>query len=375
MPIHNPNQQQNQQQQNLWSAQVFKGSRKRSNQFGTDLNQLLRVEPMSDRVRKIIKHSYPDAQVDNNGDILLSELRIFMATPAFDSWMQKFSATGLEIKCDRHTILEKSEQMLDRYGNIRNHMKPCGEACPMRDDPLGVECSLGCTHSGRLMFYIYDLFLEGIEKPCYLDTHSWKDIQSIPAQLELVMERYGSIKTAMCPTFRNQIVFTLSRSQVDIKRPMTDKSKTYTIPGTNQTKPCRTGKKTDGTTWALSLDLCPEWTQEFNNWNLATQVRAMGYAPAQHLLEGIIDVSARVVNAVPVLPPAVEEETVEQVMSEQDRHDFKVLLAKNGWGVNIAQEVKKQFGVERPGLVPSSRIDELYAIAEDAELAKTYQAK
>jgi hypothetical protein len=386
MPIYNPNSNQQKQQQNLWSAQVFKGKRKRPNSsgkliYGEDLNQLLRVEPMSDRVRKIIQNSYPDAQIDNNGDILLSELRIFMATAdpdkTFESWMQKFSTTGLEIRCDRHTILEKSEQMLDRYGNPRNHMKPCGEVCPMRDDPIGVDCTLGCTHSGRLTFYIYDLFLEGIEKPCYLDTHSWEDIQSIPTQLELVLNRHGSIKTAMCPTFRNQIVFVLSRSQVDIKRPMTDKNKTYTIPGTGQIKQSRTGKKTDDKTWALSLDLYPQWVQDFDAWNMAQEVKKLGYAPSPRLLEstGVIDVTSRSVPMA-ALAPSTEDGTIEQMMTEPAKEQLQQLLKEAGWAARpecFVQLIKERFGVERFGLVPFSRVADLYAIAANAQLARTYK--
>jgi hypothetical protein len=384
MPIYNPNSNQQKQQQNLWSAQVFKGTRKRGNQFGPDLNHLLRVEPMSDRIRNILLDAYPEAELDaNKEDILLPELRVFMATAdpekTFETWMQKFNATGLEIKCDRHTILEKSEQIKDRYDNIRNRMMPCNKPCPMRDDPLGVECELGCAHSGRLMFYIYDLFLLGIEKPCYLDTHSWKDIQSIPTQLNLVMERYGSIKNAMCPTFRNQIVFNLSRSQVDIKRPMleTDKSKIYKIPGTGQTKQLRTGKKTDSKTWAISLDLHPQWVQDFDAWNMAQEVKKLGYAPSPRLLEstGVIDVPSRSVPMA-ALAPSTEDGTIEQMMTEPAKEQLQQLLKEAGWAAKpecFVQLIKERFGVERFGLVPFSRVADLYAIAANAQLAKTYK--
>lgn len=326
MPINGLTQRSDRTQKSVYYAGVLhKGTRKINGQFGKDLNELFRFEPFSDLARKALLAAYPTAQLDKNEDVLLPYLDVFAVSgevdKTFETWMKGWDASSLKRVCDRKTIVSELAEYTDRYGQPRSRQEPCNKPCPMANDPVGVECELGCTQQGELKFYLYlpQLLEQGIDlqMPVRMTLTGYSDLQGVYDSLLAIQEEYGSIKRSPfpCNTLGSVIPLVLRRTKVKIKRPVLDKASSYEVAG--QKKMGRSAKKADGVTWSVLIEVNPLFRSAFNAWNNAQFVLGQGFKPTQALLSqtGVIDIDS-VTPA--LLPAAIAKPSSEDIATQSD---------------------------------------------------------
>jgi hypothetical protein len=283
-----------------WAGKLYKGTRKQNGKFGSDLDEYFRFEPFSN-VARIALSKIEGAKKDNNDDVLIPYLDVFLASDRLDSTfkvsMKIWDGTGLAQTCDGTTITHKREEYKDSLG-CRTRIMTCHRPCAIASQPLGSLCPNKCKQEGELMFYVPQLINAGVELPVLLTVHAWSDLFSLLQCLEAIEGQYGSIKSSPfpCGTFGNIIPLILRRNKTKIRRPQITNSQ-------------RTGKKSLGEAWAATLSVNPMWRQAYLAWQQAVNVRALGYQPSASLLEltGVVHVNESPLMLPPSLPQTINE--------------------------------------------------------------------
>jgi hypothetical protein len=206
-----------------WAGKLYKGTRKQSGKFGSDLDEYFRFEPFCD-VARIALSKIEGARKDNNGDVLVPCLDVFLASntlsTTFKVNMKVWDGTGLAQTCDATNITANREEYKDSLGT-RTRMVTCNRSCAIASQPLGSLCPNKCKQEGELMFYVPQLINAGVELPILLTVHAWSDLFSLLQCLEAIEGQYGSIKSSPfpCGTFGNIIPLILRRNKTKIRRP------------------------------------------------------------------------------------------------------------------------------------------------------------
>lgn len=337
----------------MWSCTVSKGARKQGS-VGRDLNsELLRVTPCNHMVGNILKRHY-GVQPDENGDLLLPYLNIFLSSDkieeTFDCSMKLWSASRLEMVCDRQCVRQKIENYTDMFGNPRTRMREVNEPCVIADQELGVQCPRGCTQEGVLTFYIAELAKNGINQLAKMTLKAWTDLEGVNAQLEEIEEIYGSIKSAQIPSeeLGNMIPLILGRSIVKIKRPVLEMSGGKPVYSEVNGKVAkRTGKKTEATHWAISISVRPDFALKFSAFQTLILQKQLGYEPSLNLLEKA--------GLQPSLAPHTPIEEKSLPLSRLTNEEISILIRANGWtGSSIKAMLENDFLVGAIAEIPDS---------------------
>lgn len=260
---------------------VFKGDRKSEKSAGADLKSRLRITTTNTIARSILR-CYGDP--DSNGDILTEAIALYLpfdeVDRTFNCSMKAHTASGLEMICDRHTISKKCIPQKDAKGNTWRPLVDVEEVCPMRDKGFTGECPNKCAKEGQFYFYIKELLDRDMMLPARITVHGFEDITYLNTKLEEYRELIGSLTRSPFPAhqYRHKIPFILSRTQVKIKRPIVDKENNYV----------RTGKKTDGTTWALTLQIDPTWMELHRRWQLMEEFKNRQLPISQNVVMGLL---------------------------------------------------------------------------------------
>ncbi len=298
----------------LWAGKLYKGSRKPGkNAVGKDLGQLFRFEPFSSAARSAML-KVEGAKEDDNGDVLLLYLDIFAASEeinkTFNAECRLWDATGLVFVCDGTSIASKRESYTDEFGHQRTRMIPCGDPCPIADEPLGAQCPLKGKQEAELLFYVPQLIAEGIALPVQMTLHAWSDLFSVSECLDTIHATYGAIKSSPfpCGSFGNIIPLVLRRNLAKIKRPVIENDK-------------RTGKKADGKAWAIAISVNPVWHHAYVRWQQSIAVRGQLGGSSAEAARLYLEAVTLESPPIPSLPPATRTEKPALTPSEPDRPD------------------------------------------------------
>ena len=299
--------------------------------------------------------------------LYVDRLNIYLA---YEHWQKSFYTEmrrqqGRQIvwRCNRRQIFKESERYQDHFGGIRFRELPCNMPCQADPNNPNEDCRAGCKRYGDLFFYLWEFDDFNSFPLCRLRTKAYCDVSTIPRALKTIYETYGSVRTFSedMGQFKMNIPFTLSRTEVPIDRPITQKQ---TIQG--KTVWVRTGKKTEDSAWGLSLAIKPEWTEMVNARKEMKLVRSIGGTPSRRILTSAysdaIDVEYRPVYS---LPPSTPPDTSTPVCfadivaaasnddfyleeqddwqpSETDLDELRTAFARNKWRrAEILQLLKK----------------------------------
>ena len=178
---------------------VFKGDRKPATGygFGKDLNQKLRIATSNQVAATTLKQSRKYGHPNENGDFLADSINIYLpfdeVERTFSTNMKAYSASGLEIVCNRYTISKECIPTKDAKGNVFRPIVDVSKECPMRGRGIGEECPNKCVKEGKLYFYIQELMAVDMMYPVCLTTHSYEDLTYLTDTLTQFKEMIGSI--------------------------------------------------------------------------------------------------------------------------------------------------------------------------------------
>lgn len=275
---------------------VFKGARKTDRAAGKDLGDRLRIAT-DNKVAATILRRY--LTPDTNGDFYTESLNIYFpfdeCERTFDCSMKVYSASGLELVCDRSSIIQRCIREKDEKGNVWRPIREVNEPCPMRDRGFSGECPNKCVKEGQLFFYIRELMDYDQMLTARITVHGFEDITYLSTELEKYRQIFGSLTRSPFPSpmTKQKIPFILSRTEVEIKRPLMQNN-------------LRTGKKTTATTWALSLTVDPRWMALYSQWQIIQEMEKRAIAPDKNQLRSLLlgDATVRVIEAQAVeVPP------------------------------------------------------------------------
>jgi len=278
---------------------VFKGGKKSERSAGSDLKNKLRITSTNKAIAPILKqYSTPDV----NGDYLTESINIYLpfdeVERTFNCSMKAHSASGLEVVCDRHTISKRCVPTKDAKGNTWRPLIDVEDPCPMRGAGFVGDCPNKCVKEGQFYFYIRELLDRDLMLAARLTVHGFEDITYLNAKLEEYKQLIGSLTRSPFPAhqYRHKIPFILSRTEVKIKRPLLENN-------------LRNGKKTSGTTWALSLTIDPEWMELYRRWQLMEELRFRQLPVSNRAVLGLLTGDTSVIDAEiiteSVTPPAL----------------------------------------------------------------------
>lgn len=357
---------------------VFKGARKVNIQnrkkAGESLGDKYRIVCTNPRLLKILKAAY--GKPDQNGDILTDTLNVIFpfdeGDRTFNTSMVAYSHSGLDVVCDRHTITQESVQVKDGKGNIFRPIKPCSKPCPVADQPMGFECPKGCKPTGVLYFYLRELLEVDLMVPCKLTVNSYNDITYLSSRLEALKEEIGSITNSPFPCFRtrHKVPFTLTRSQITIKRP---------VVGTKEEGYKRTGKNANGTTWAVEVNPDHEFMILLQAWRMAEEMRNRQIQLPQRAITGLLGGDPAAVSYIDVdIVPTQEQPSPISLMpspinTEERRELFTIFLNENEWTKEAFQAMlNDEYGYTKTTEIMSHQIEDIKANAKDHKLRDRY---
>lgn len=304
---------------------VFKGDRKSERTAGKSLETQYRIVTNNPRFKKLLRvYGKPDS----NGDILTDEIRVIFPFDeperTFATAMKSYSASGLEVVCDREIISQKMVQETDAKGNVFRPIRQCSEPCPVADQPIGFQCPNRCQPTGELYFYIRELFEVGLMVPAKMTVHAYSDITYVSTQLERMRYELGSITNSPFPCYvtQHKVPFTLTRSEVQIKRPVVaGKQEGYK----------RTGKKAPGTAWAVEISPDENYLNLLQAWKQAQEMQRMQISLPQSAIAGLLNCDPTAIIDVQVV-----EEKPKVLPSKADRMRDRIL--------QLAQRYEQQTG-------------------------------
>lgn len=356
---------------------IFKGARKVSTRdrrkAGESLGEKYRIVCSNPRLLKILRSTY--GEPDANGDILTNTLNVIFpfdeADRTFNTSMVAYSHSGLDVVCDRHTITQESVQVKDGEGNIFRPIKPCSKPCPIADQPMGFQCPKGCKPTGVLYFYLKELLEIDLMTPCKMTVHSYNDITYISSRLEALKEEVGSITNSPFPCFRtrHKVPFTLTRSQITIKRP---------VVGSKEEKYRRTGKNANGTAWAVEINPDHEFMNLLQAWRMAEEMRNRQIQLPQRAIAGLLGGNAQAVQYIDVdvipnnqstethllMPPTIDSEQWVEIVKH---------FTSSGWNTTGLRELlNNQYGYTRGSEILTTQVSEIKAIATNPEFKQQY---
>lgn len=307
---------------------VFKGARKSDRGAGKSLDERYRIVTNNQRLKKLLSSLYgaPDA----NGDILTDTINVVFPFDeperTFETAMKAYSGSGLQVVCDRSIISQEAVEERDRRGNIFMPVKPCNKPCPVAGQPMGFKCSKGCSPTGMLYFYIRELFECSLMSPCKMTLRAYSDITYISSRLEALQSEIGSITNSPFPCFRtrHKVPFTLTRSEIEIKRP---------VVSSKQDGYKRTGKKADGKTWAVEINPDPDYMNLLQAWKLAEEMKAREISLPSTAIAGLLGGNAEAIECidVDVIPPQSHTLMPSTITDKERKELFRVFVNQNQW--------------------------------------------
>lgn len=255
----------------LVGIRVYKGDKKPEKGIGKDLEDKFRIECKNETINNIIKKHY--------GSMQPKSINVYLPYPdidrCFPSTMESYNASGVEFRCDGDRIYEETTQV-EQNGHIYRQKNEVDKPCLA--DGLINRCPK-CQKTGRLVFCIKEVFDSGfVNQSGMLTVHSFTDLTALTAQLSRHLQLMSSLCASPFPSplTNGFIPFVLSRTQVDIKRPVLDKANGYK----------RSGKYADGVAYAVSLDIDPEWLSAWMKWQQVEQIQALGMTVNPLALKG-----------------------------------------------------------------------------------------
>lgn len=369
-------------------GKVRKGFAKSGNAPGRDLGEKFRVECATKLVANNLMKVYPNAEMDANGDVLLTHLDIIFAYPerdkTFDAWMRQWSGSALLRQCDRHTIKFQSELKEDMWGNKRHVQVACDKPCPIREEPIGVQCPNGCDQEAVISFYVWSPKIRelGINFPLpfELTVTGFTDIDVISTFLDSVIEKYGSLRVhSLMDYFGNKIPlgewginlpFVLSRTKIDIKRPVLSNEK-YEVAGSSFQK--RTGKKADAVVWACLFEFNPEWLMLYEEMcdrleserRMRQQLEFLAEMRSKGLNPGAKSVSLLTGGTIDVEIVEPQQQLPEAKITKDEWVGVYRSFLDNGWTKEGIFNYLADIGYLEPNQIPASRLNGIAAIAPD----------
>ncbi|MBH8566757.1 hypothetical protein I8748_32175 [Nostoc sp. CENA67] len=327
---------------------VFKGGRKGEKTAGKDLANKLRITTTNNVAKTILKRY---SEPDNNGDFYTEALNIYLpfdeVEKTFNCSMKAHTTSGLELVCDRHTITKRCIPTKDGKGNVWRPLVDVEEVCPMRDKGFTGDCPNRCVKEGQFYFYIRELLDRDMMLPARITVHGFEDLTYLNTKLEEYKELIGSLTRSPFPAhqYRHKIPFILSRTQVKIKQPITDKDNNYV----------RTGKKTDRIIWALTLQIDPTWMELYRCWQLMEELKFRQLPVSQNAVLGLLKGDTSIIDAEIV---EVSQEPKTLPPSRADRLRSRIL--------ELANQYEELTGVayELPDLYAKNE-DELVVFGKD----------
>lgn len=283
---------------------------------GEDYNaQKLRIATTNEYARSLLKcYGNPD----KNGDIIATSIKIYLPfdeiEKCFETSLQKQTASGLELICDRDSITHEMVTEKDCKGNVCRQLKEVDakkpRPCPVAGKHLGYECPNGCKARGTLSFYIREIYDTGNQIPCRLITSSKEDLyyfgDNFSGALASIRNQIGSICLSPFPVakFKHHIPFILTRTEVPVRRPQMDE-----VEGSSKKTYVKNGKKVNSTTWALSIQVDPEYMALFEMWRQMEEMRRFQLPVSSQAIAGLLRGDTSTVIDVEVvetrqLPPA-----------------------------------------------------------------------
>ncbi len=374
------------------AAKVYLGKAQVNGKLGnnSDLKTRFRIHPLSDAVGVILKESYygkPGFEVDAQGDIYVDQLNIYAAFEdtgkTCSAWMKAWSAQKLLRVCDRNSIKQECQTYEDRYGHTRTRMAECDKPCPVAEDPIQVDCPLGCDKEIVFKFYIQEI-IEGIrqdnsyakvELPCEMTIKGETNFQpgGILDQVNAIALKLGSIKSSPfpCGTVGNMIPLILSRTEIATKRPVLDTAKKVKqlVGGQEREVGRRTGQKASMMAYPVVLSVNPVWEAHYIGWQRqslallnAREMHSLGLRPSAQLL-----LDAQVVSIEPEpIKVAAKEVEEESAQSKCDR----VRVAReqlNYSKSSLVALMSSVYDAQRPQDLTSKQVDHLIELMKNQE--------
>lgn len=348
---------------------VFKGDRKSQNSAGKTLEQNYRIVTSNLRIRKLLAAAY--AQPNANGDIITDQINIYLPFDepdrTFVTSMKAFSLSGPEVVCDRETISYECVPTKDEKGNVHRPIVPCNKPCPVVGQPISVACPRGCKPQGEFFFYIRELFDADFLVPCRMTVRGYSDIDYIGLRLEQLQQEIGSITNSPFPSFptRHKVPFVLTRASVAIKRPLMD-----TVTDNGKKEYIRTGKKTNGETWAVEINPHPDYMELHRAWRLADEMRRLQLVLPQKAIAGLLQGNPDAINCIDVevvSTPALPPSPPKTISREQQKLLFD-LFRDNNWEMTwLKTLLQEKYGYTASNEILESQLQELEAIACDPD--------
>ncbi|MEL6166229.1 MAG: hypothetical protein AAFR37_21615, partial [Cyanobacteria bacterium J06628_3] len=174
-----------------------------------------------------------------------------------------------------------------------------------------------------------------------------------------------------CVHTMHKVPFVMTKTQIDIKRPVvTSKQEGYK----------RTGKKANGSTWAVTINPDPEYIQLLQAWKLAEEMRSRQIPLPSKTYAGLLGGDPTAVNYIDieVVPNSTEQESVLSLMpspisNEERRELFKIFLEVNKWTKQAFQAMlNEEYGYSKTSEIMSTQLNDLKQDAQDHQLRDRY---
>lgn len=347
--IHGLTQQEKQGSVGRVLIQVWKGARKQPKMAGKDLNQKFRISTQDRTAALFLRKIF--GEPDENGDFYSEQLNIYLAYDdverTFYAAMKSFSKTEIEgkevtnLECDRRYIIRRCETYKDEKGNSYSRNNTDHIPCPMEGKSLAQGCQHGCSGQARFVFYVKEMFDNDLIYPCSLTTSAKEsDIIELSQKLASYQQEIGSLTESPfpCPNTRHHIPFILTRTLVNIRRPVMEKEgKGY----------LRTSKKAKGTTYALQLIINPAWMQSLRQWEVIKSMENYQIAPSRSAIAGLLGAGQELLQGevVETSDFAGKDKWVEKIRGLQ--HQLAQLREESGLDVYESQTIFDDWGKEQ----------------------------
>lgn len=358
---------------------IYKGEPKsgwgKSTRPGRDLQEYFRLEIGNKRyfdhlfraykVRGdfIEKRTHTVTYTNNSGEevkkqqsfLYVDHLNIFCAyeidEKTFTSDLVIVQGNKIIQRCNRETIYQEGEKQ-ENWTGTRWGVKSCDHPCQAPQDDPFAPCPLKCERQGNFYFYLLEFDILGLAPVCRIQTHSFEDIIRVPKALLRLEAEFGSIRDSPKVyqyKYKKNIPLILIRSEVPILRPQL---KTEHVQGKKIYK--RTGKKSNDTTWALTLNMPTDYVRAFYDDQLIDYIQESGGRAAKALYQSVYG-DAIDVDAVELTEPA-ELPQQEQALIEasweptpDDKATMNQLYREYGWNKDtFVQLTQELFGITNP---------------------------
>ncbi len=331
---------------------LFKGTQKlwkksKSGKYyksaGSDYETFFRIECSQQRLRNLLIETYSSWQEQEEfkqkekeilalteakyqeekslTSIYLKEVRILLAYSSLDKSFvcQKVKRStkvdvlsGIIHECDGETIYCKHESYQDVFGHTRRKIIDTNEPCPVAG--THEQCPHGCQKEGRLYFWIKEISDREIYDISSIGFTGYTDMIELGTYLDQVEATRGDAVTDLSMyDFSHRICYVLKRKKVPIKRPIFESGK-------------RSGKTTDGHTYALALEIDPDWLEKNRIRNRMEKAIACGYQPSPQLIAAVHEIEVLEAEVIPQQQPLLLSE-----ITSHDIEELRSLWQQHQW--------------------------------------------